>query len=45
MPIDLTDTEPQSSPIPPGVYRLRARLMAGTAGTEHLLKRAKMASS
>jgi hypothetical protein len=41
MPIDLTDTKPQSSPIPPGIYRLRAKLMAGIAGTEHLLKRAK----
>ena len=43
MAINLTDTEPQSdrSPIPPGVYRLRARLMAGTAGTDHLLKVAK----
>ena len=41
MPIDLTDTKPQSSPIPPGIYRLRAKLMAGTAGSDYLLKRAK----
>jgi hypothetical protein len=40
MPIDLTDTEAQSSPIPSGVYRLRAKLKAGTEGTDHLLKRA-----
>ena len=38
MPIDLTDTEPQNEPIPAGIYCLRAKLMAGTAGTDHLLK-------
>ena len=41
MPIDLTDTKSQSDPIPAGVYRLRAELMAGTAGTDHLLKVAR----
>ena len=41
MPIDLTDTESQSDPIPAGVYRLRAKLMAGTAGTDHVLKVAR----
>jgi hypothetical protein len=41
MPIDLSDTELQDSPIPSDVYRLRAKLMAGTAGTDYLLKRAK----
>jgi hypothetical protein len=46
MAIDLTDTETQrqsedQSPIPPGVYRLRAKIKAGTEGTDHLLQRAK----
>ena len=41
MPIDLSNTETQRSPIPSGVYRLRASLLAGTAGTDNLLKRAK----
>jgi hypothetical protein len=43
MPLDLTDTGPQSdrSPIPTGVYRLRAKLKAGTAGPNFELQRAK----
>jgi hypothetical protein len=43
MPIDLSDAGPQASfePIPPGVYRLRAKLKAGTAGTDFLLHRSK----
>jgi hypothetical protein len=44
MAIDLTDTGTQrqsDDPIPAGVYRLRAKVKAGTAGTYHLLKIAK----
>lgn len=43
MPIDLTDTKSQDdrSPIPAGVYHLRAKLMPGTEGSDYMLKRAK----
>jgi hypothetical protein len=41
MILDLSNEPSQDSPIPAGVYRLRAKLMAGTAGTDFLLKRAK----
>jgi hypothetical protein len=43
MALNLSDTDAQGSrePIPAGVYRLRARLMAGTAGPDFLLRRAK----
>ena len=40
MALDLSNIDPQV-PVPAGVYRLRAKLMAGTAGTDFLLKRAK----
>jgi hypothetical protein len=43
MSLDLSDAGPQTSrdPIPPGVYRLRARLKAGSAGADYLLHRSK----
>jgi hypothetical protein len=41
MPLDLSNEPSQESPLPAGVYRLRAKLMTGTAGTDFLLKRAK----
>jgi hypothetical protein len=42
MTIDLNDAgSQQDDPFPSGIYRLRARLKAGTAGTDHLLVRAK----
>jgi len=43
MTLDLSDAGPQTSrdPIPPGVYRLRAKLKIGTAGTDFLLHRAQ----
>jgi hypothetical protein len=41
MALDLTSTETQQDPIPSGVYCLRARLKAGTAGLDGLLQRSK----
>jgi hypothetical protein len=43
MPLDLSDAGPQSSrdPIPAGVYRLRAKLKIGTAGTDFVLHPSK----
>jgi hypothetical protein len=43
MPLDLSDAGPQTSrdPIPPGVYRLRAKLKIGTAGTDFVLHPSK----
>jgi hypothetical protein len=43
MALDLSDAGPQTSrdPIPPGVYHLRARLKAGSAGSDFLLHPSK----
>jgi hypothetical protein len=41
MPLDLSNEPSQQGPLPAGAYRLRAKLMTGTAGTDFLLRRAK----
>jgi hypothetical protein len=41
MALDLTKTGKQDEPFPAGIYRLKAKLMTGTAGPDFNLQRAK----